>query len=69
MKKKIDDVEQDQENDSVSNVSSRPARSSANARKGASYSSSKRSKSSKTARRKGNVTSGIHQRGDKRAVR
>ncbi len=68
MKKKQDETEQDLENDLASSVFSRPARSSASTRKGASHSSSKR-KGPKATRRKGNTTGGIHQRGDKKVIR
>ena len=68
MKKKHDESELELESELVGNGSTRPARSSGNARKSASHSSSKR-KGAKAARRKGNASGGMHQRGDKRVMR
>ncbi len=56
------------DNESMPNGSSHPERNSGKTRKSASHTSVKR-KRNKPARRKGNTTGGIHQRGDKRVMR
>ncbi len=66
--KKQEEIEQDLDGEVVNSGSARPARNSGTKRKSASHSSSKR-KRSKAARRKGNTTGGMHQRGDKRVLR
>ena len=66
--KKQEEIDQDLEDEPSGGNASRPVRNNSNNRKSASHSSSKR-KRSKGARRKGNTSGGIHQRGDKRVIK